>query len=388
MLKKSIYIIGSKGIPAKYGGFETFVEKLTEYNQDVNIQYHVACMKENSEKSNIFDSEFKYNNAKCFNIDVPNIGPAKAIYYDIKSLEYSINKAKENKDNEPIFYILACRIGPFINKYKKEIEKIGGKLYVNPDGHEWLREKWSYPVRKYWKLSEKLMVKYSDLLICDSLNIEKYILSDYEKYTPKTKYIAYGTDLENSKLKKDSDVVKEWFTDKKIEEMKYFLIVGRFVPENNYETIIKEFMKSKVNKELVIITNVEQNKFYNKLLKETNFIKDNRIKFVGTVYNQELLKYIRSNAFCYIHGHEVGGTNPSLLEAMAFTKLNLLLDVGFNREVGKENAIYFEKKESDLKNILNRIEDIEITTLNPKKEIETRYSWTSISNSYQDLFRR
>lgn len=387
MLKKNVYIIGSKGIPAKYGGFETFVEKLTEYNQDENIQYHVSCMSENSEKSGIFDREFNYNNAQCFNIDVPNIGPAKAIYYDIKSLEYSISVAKKNKDKEPIFYILACRIGPFINSYKKEIEKIGGKLYVNPDGHEWLREKWSYPVRKYWKLSEKLMVKYSDLLICDSLNIEKYILTDYEKYKPKTKYIAYGTDLENSKLKKDSDDVNEWFTEKKIEEMKYFLIVGRFVPENNYETIIKEFMKSKVNKELVIITNVEQNKFYNKLLKETNFTKDNRIKFVGTVYNQELLKYIRENAFCYIHGHEVGGTNPSLLEAMAFTKINLLLDVGFNREVGKENAIYFEKKDSDLKNIINKIEDIEITTLNPKKEIETRYSWESISNSYQNLFR-
>lgn len=164
MGKKNIYIIGSKGIPAKYGGFETFVEKLTEYKVDQNIHYIVACMVENSLKSGISDENFVYNNADCFNISVPNIGPAKAIYYDVAALNYSIELAKMNRDIKPIFYVLACRIGPFINHFKKKIEKIGGKLFVNPDGHEWLRAKWSYPVRRYWKYSENLMVKYADLL--------------------------------------------------------------------------------------------------------------------------------------------------------------------------------------------------------------------------------
>lgn len=119
--------------------------------------------------------------------------------------------------------------------------------------------------------------------------------------------------------------------------------MGRFVPENNYETMIREFMKSNSKKDFVLITNVEQNKFYDQLLKDTGFDKDPRVKFVGTVYDQELLKYIRENAFAYFHGHEVGGTNPSLLEALASTKLNLLLDVGFNREVGENGAIYWKK---------------------------------------------
>jgi len=154
--KKHIYIIGSKGIPAKYGGFETFVEKLTEKKTNDNIQYHVACMAENSLKSNIRDKEFIYNGADCFNIDVPNIGPAKAIYYDVKSLEFAIEKATINKDKNPIFYILACRIGPFIGSFKKKINKIGGELFVNPDGHEWLRAKWSYPVREYWKFKKHI----------------------------------------------------------------------------------------------------------------------------------------------------------------------------------------------------------------------------------------
>lgn len=385
-LKQHIYIIGSKGIPAKYGGFETFVEKLTENQVSDKIKYHIACMEENSLKSGVTDKHFIHNGADCFNIKVPDIGPAKAIYYDIAALNYAINLSIKQRDEDPIFYILACRIGPFIGSLKRKIEKIGGKLYVNPDGHEWLREKWSYPVRKYWKYSEKLMVKYSDLLICDSENIEKYIQKDYRQYSPKTTYIAYGTDLEKSKLQTDSTDVREWFEEKKVLEGQYYLVVGRFVPENNYETMIREFMKSDSKKDFVLITNVEQNKFYEKLRRETKFDKDERIKFVGTVYNQELLKYIRENAFAYIHGHEVGGTNPSLLESLAFTKINLLIDVGFNQEVGRDNARYFSKVENNLSSLINSIEIKLPEGMEPKKEIMNRYTWDKINNLYENLF--
>ncbi|MDQ8765988.1 DUF1972 domain-containing protein, partial [Streptococcus ruminantium] len=151
-------------------------------------------------------------------------------------------------DVAPIFYVLACRIGPFIQYFKKEIEKIGGKLFVNPDGHEWLREKWSYPVRRYWKLSERLMVKHADLLVCDSKNIERYIQEDYKKYLPKTTYIAYGTDLSRSQFTPTDKEIIDWFQANNIKENGYYLVVGRFVPENNYETMIREFMKSNSKK--------------------------------------------------------------------------------------------------------------------------------------------
>lgn len=213
-MKKSVYIIGSKGIPAKYGGFETFVEKLTEYQQDSSIQYYVACMRENSAKSGITDDQFKHNGAICFNIDVPNIGPARAIAYDIAAVNRAIEIAKANRDEAPIFYILACRIGPFIAGLKKKIKAIGGSLFVNPDGHEWLRSKWSFPVRKYWKYSEQLMVKHADLLVCDSKNIEKYIREDYKQYRPKTTYIAYGTDTSKSVLKPEDEKVRSWVSGK------------------------------------------------------------------------------------------------------------------------------------------------------------------------------
>ena len=389
-MKQSVYIIGSKGIPAKYGGFETFVEKLTEYQKDSNIQYYVACMRENSAKSDITDDQFEYNGAVCFNIDVPNIGPARAIAYDIAAVNKAIELAKENKDEAPIFYILACRIGPFISKIKKKIQDIGGTLLVNPDGHEWLRAKWSLPVRKYWKYSEKFMVKHADLLVCDSKNIEKYIQEDYKQYQPKTTYIAYGTDTASSSLKAEDAKVRDWYQEKGISENGYYLVVGRFVPENNYEAMIREFIKSKSKKDFVLITNVEQNKFYDQLLQDTGFDKDPRVKFVGTVYDQELLKYIRENAFAYFHGHEVGGTNPSLLEALASTKLNLLLDVGFNREVGEQSAIYWKKDE--LSQVIEKVEQFDAKMIDEldrqsNQRIADAFTWEKIVTDYEKLFK-
>lgn len=388
--KKHVYIIGSKGIPAKYGGFETFVEKLTEYQVDQNIQYHVACMTENSAKSGITDKHFEHNGAKCFNIDVPNVGPARAIYYDIAALKYAIQLAKNNDNHQPIFYVLACRIGPFVGKLRKQIAKLDGKLFVNPDGHEWMRAKWSYPVRRYWKYSEHLMVKHADLLICDSKTIEKYIHEDYRQYNPKTTYIAYGTDLERSKLNKSSPEVLQWYKEKKIQSGNYYLVVGRFVPENNYETMIREFMKSDCKKDLVLITNIERNKFYDKLRNETHFDQDPRIKFVGTVYDQELLRYIRENAFAYLHGHEVGGTNPSLLEALASTKINLLLNVGFNREVGGKSVFYWDKRKDNLCTLIDEIKSNsdELLFENPRSKMNNFFRWEKINDEYEILFKK
>lgn len=250
---KDVFIVGSKGIPANYGGFETFVDNLVTRQVNPKIKYHVSCM--------TFDKSVKqydYNGAECQEIYVPNIGGSKAILYDLRSLDWALDTIKERNLTDGIVYILACRIGPFLHKYIKKFHNHGFKVWVNPDGHEWKRARWSVPVRKYWKVSEKLMVKNADFLICDSKSIEEYIHEDYRKYNPQTTFIAYGADITPSILKKDDKKVVDWFNKHDVKLNEYFLIVGRFVPENNYETMIKEFMKSKVNKDLVIITNVEK----------------------------------------------------------------------------------------------------------------------------------
>lgn len=379
---KDIFIIGSKGIPSNYGGFETFVDEMVSRKKNKKIKYYVACMNSNK--------DYNYNDARCFNVKVPNIGPAKAVYYDIKALKEIINYIKQNNLKNGIVYVLACRIGPFFNRYVKKLHKLNFKIYVNPDGHEWKRAKWNFAIKKYWKISEKLMVKHADLLICDSINIEKYIKEDYKKYNPKTTFIAYGADTTKSNLKNNSNELIDWYNKFNLQSKQYYLIVGRFVPENNYETIIREFMKSKTKKDLVIITNYEKNNFYEQLRQETNFEKDSRIKFVGTVYEKNLIKKIRENAYGYFHGHEVGGTNPSLLEALASTGLNILLDVGFNKEVAENGAVYFNKKAGNLSKLINKLEkmtDKEKNELskNAKKRIEEKYSWDYIVKEYEDI---
>ena len=362
---QDVFIIGAKGI-GNYGGYETFLRKLIETDKnDKEIKYHIAC-KFNGQGAmdesklpgaqTIDDHHFVYYNADCFKINIlEKLGPAQAIYYDIVAFKECIRQIKEQGIKNPIVYVLA---------------------------------KWSKPVRKYWKISEAGMVKNADLLVCDSLNIEKYIKATYAKYNPDTTFIAYGADITKAKLNSNSTKVREWYTKYNVKENDYFLVVGRFVPENNYATMI---MRSKVQKDLVLITNVEHNKFYDELKKETHFDTDSRIKFVGTVYDAELLKYIRENAFGYLHGHSVGGTNPSLLEALGTTKLNLLYDVGFNREVGQNSALYWNKDNFNLAHLLENTVSMSEAKINKLDDLSTKriinaYSWELIVNRYRSIF--
>lgn len=394
-----IFIVGSKSLGA-YGGYETFVNKLTEYHQNNDkIKYHVAC-KANGDGcmdetklehvTKISDTEFTYHNAHCFKIHVPKIGPAQAIYYDVAALNQCCKYIEHNHIENPIVYILACRIGPFAKHFQNKIHKLCGKVFVNPDGHEWMRAKWSAPIRKYWKISEQMMIKHCDLAICDSKNIEKYIQESYKKYNPKTTFIAYGAETRKSILADDAPELLNWYSEKALSKKSYYLVVGRFVPENNYETMIREFMKSHSEKDFAIITNVNE-KFLDELESKVHFRSDKRIKFVGTVYDQELLMKIRENAYGYFHGHEVGGTNPSLLEALGSTDLNLLLDVGFNREVAEDSAVYWNKVDGNLAKLIENADEMQDDYVlelakKAKKRVNKAYSWSFISEEYEKVF--
>jgi len=399
-----VYCVGAKSLGA-YGGYETFIYKLTEYHQNNNnIKYHVACkangdgsMDETKlDKVNLInDHEFVFHNAHCFKIEVPQIGPAQAIYYDVAALKACCSHIKKNKISHPIVYIMACRIGPFARFFFNEIHKLGGVVYLNPDGHEWMREKWSAPVRKYWKISEQMMIKYCDLAICDSINIEKYIHKSYDgkgikKRDPKTTYIAYGADLTLSKLSDDDKELVDWYENKGLKKKEYYLVVGRFVPENSFEVMIREFMKSKSKKNFAIITNVND-KFLEELERKLHFKKDPRIKFVGTVYDQELLKKIRENAYAYFHGHTVGGTNPSLIEALGSTDLNLLVDVGFNREVAEDCALYWSREENNLAALIDEADKMNEENIlelgrKAKERVAKEYTWEKICEQYLQTF--
>ena len=387
-----VFLVGAKSLGA-YGGYETFIDKLTEYHQsNPDIKYHVVTKAKGQGAGGpdgaVWNCDrYTYHNADCFQIKIPEcLGSAQAIYYDCKALGRCVEIIKEEGIEHPIVYVMACRIGPFFNHYVKKIHRLGGRVFLNPDGHEWKRAKWSKLVRAYWKKSEELMVKHSDLIICDSINIEKYIRESYG--VKNTTFIAYGAETRKSVGAEDRYEV--WLKEKGLRDSEFYLVVGRFVPENNYETMIREFMKSKTDKDFAIITNVNDG-FLAELEQKLGFRKDKRIKFVGTVYDRELLMKIRENAYGYFHGHEVGGTNPSLLEALSSTDLNLPIAVSFNKEVCEDAAVYWSKQDGDLAGIINKAdkmseEEIRQLGRKAKRRIKEAYSWEHIAQLYEDVF--
>ncbi|TCD46518.1 glycosyltransferase family 1 protein [Streptococcus sp. X16XC17] len=379
---KHIFIIGSRGLPAQYGGFETFVEQLVSHQVSNHIRYHVACLSDTSHHQHT-----TYKGADCFTINPPKLGPARVIAYDMMAISYALELIKKEAIAQPIFYILGNTIGAFIAPFAKKIHAVGGKLFVNPDGLEWKRAKWSKPVQTYLKHSEKVVTQYADLVIADNEGIKSYIQKAYP--WSKTIFIAYGTDLSPTNLHQESPQVRDFFAKWNLKEKGYYLIIGRFVPENNYETIIREFMRSQTRRDLVIVCNHKGSAYFETLKEATGFEKDERIKFVGTVYDQNLLKYLRQETRAYVHGHEVGGTNPSLLEALAQTNENLILGVDFNKKVALDAVHYWDKASGSLSTLIDKVDQQEERLdlgQKAKTHMQGRYTWEEIVRQYEDLF--
>ena len=377
-----VFIIGSRGLPAQYGGFETFVDQLVSRQVSPDIQYHVACLSTDQAYQH-----FDYKGVDCFTIKAPKLGPARVIAYDMMAINYALRVFKKQGIEQPVFYVLGNTIGAFVAPFARKIHKIGGRFYINPDGLEWKRAKWAKPIQAYLKYSEKIMTRHADLVISDNPGIESYIKEAYP--WSKTTYIAYGTDLSPTSLTSQDSKVRELYQKWQTQEKNYYLILGRFVPENNYETAIREFMASSTKRDLVIICNHEGNPYFEELRARTGFDQDPRVKFVGTVYDQDLLKYIRKEAFAYIHGHEVGGTNPGLLEALAHTDLNLVLGVSFNQTVAKDTAHYWTKETGNLAHLINQVDSLEDVSewgQRAKANMKQNFTWEKIVGEYEELF--
>ena len=392
-----VYIIGAKSI-GLYGGYETFVMNLLQQHRDnQNLVYHIATKANGQGHMDlgkmpgavlVNDEEFTYYNAHCFMINVPEwVGAAQAIFYDLRALEWACRNIEKNHFNHAVVYILASRIGPFERRYANRIRKAGGRVFQNPDGHEKKKKKWSAPIRMYWKLSEMYSVKYADVVVCDSRKIEEYIKEEYYAFSPTTVFIPYGSDVTPAVLADGDKKYTDWLTSHDLVDRKFVISVGRFVQENNYDIMIREFMRSKIDMDYAIIT-TENEKYADEIQQKYNYRSDSRIKFVGTVYDAELLAKIRENAVAYIHGHEVGGTNPSLLESMGKTKINLLYDVCFNREVAEDAALYWIKEEGNLAGLLDEIESVDAERLGrkAKERMSKVYSWKTVANTYEKVY--
>lgn len=391
MDKRNVYILGSKGIPAAYGGFETFVERLTAGKVSEKLHYYVSCQKYADEYAALKGECYEHNGATCFPIKVPKIDAFKSVYCDAVSLRWAIRHIRRNHVEAPVIFICTCRIGPYLKLKKRLLRRLHVTLIVNPDGHEWLRAKWSAPIKKYWRYSEKLCIKSADFVVCDSKSIENYIKKEYAAFGPKTTFIAYGSEMERSTLSDTEGAMNEWLLRMQAQPGDYYLNIGRLVPENNYETILKEFMQSRTKHKLIIVTNIKDNKYYEELREKLGFERDERIRFCDAIYDAQLIQKIKDDAFAYIHGHSVGGTNPSLLEALSSVPVNLLYECGFNREVGEDAALYWTLEEGSLAGLLERADVLspeERSEMERKAQARIRehYAWQQVCADYEDVF--
>ena len=360
MNKKEVAIIGTAGLPANYGGFETMTDFLTKFKRD-EFQFFVFCGKTPKEKQ-----LQEYNGAKLIYLPF-NANGSQSIVYDI----VSICKSWFKYDTLIILGTPGCIILPILKVFKKT------KTIINFGGLEWKRDKWNYFIRKYLKFTERIAIKYSSYVVADNQSFCNYIK---EEYNISSELIEYGGD-HVSNLKPTSVLKKTY----KFLNDSYYVSVSRAQHDNNLHLLLEAFSKTP-DKNLVLVSNWDKFDYGIQLKKKySNF--DN-IYIIDAIYDLSILDVIRSNAKAYIHSHTYCGTAPSLVEAMNLGLPIISFSVDTNFKTTENKAKYFTTS-NDLIEVLNNSNDSEIIDLgNTMKEIaKRRYSWDVISNKYSKLIK-
>ena len=359
-MKKKVAIIGTVGLPAKYGGFETLAEHVVK-NKGEDFDFLVYCSKKEHPKGYLYyrAAELKYLPLKANGV--------QSIPYDIWSILDSLRKA----DNLLILGVSGCIALPFVKLISQN------KVVVNIDGLEWKREKWGKLAKRFLRFSEKVAVKYADVVIADNKVIQDHIKNSYGK---KAELITYGADHT-----KPQDISYETLKGLPFLKEPYAFKVCRIEPENNIELILEAFCQFK-NLNLVIVGNWEANEFAKKM--KSKFQHFPNLFLLNPIYNQQKLNEIRSNCYLYIHGHSAGGTNPSLVEAMYLKLPVLAYGINYNRETTQNKALYFEDKESLIDSLSNlREEELKLIAISMRSIAIEDYTWEKVATQYAKLLK-
>lgn len=362
-------IIGSRGIPANYGGFETFAEEIA-VNLVKNHLYGVTVVCDADQKETNKDMS-EYKGVKLLYSKYSKSKNAILFYYD------SIQMTAEQND-----IVYSC--GPAGGMFGFFVHKYGHLLVTNPDGLNWKRAKWNKVVQTGFRTFEYLATKFSDYIACDSYGIEKHIQESY--HTDKTFVAEYGA-YPNTYIGKEDQETDAILKKYGVKKNAYHLVVSRLEPENHVHVIIEGYVKEKRKYPLLIVGNIKETKYIDRLKELAN----DDVLFVGGIYDKKELEIVRANALDYLHGHSVGGTNPSLLEAMASKNLCICHDNVFNREVVGENGLFF-KNEEDVSHDIQAVESDknEFDTMREGvfQKILSYYTWEAIAAKYDTAFRK
>lgn len=358
-----IAILGTRGIPACYGGFETFAEKLAIGLTERGVDVTVFCETGEAPAPEVFQG------VKLRYVSAPLLGPLQTILFDLKCL-WAVRKGYD------VVYMLGYGAAPFCL-----IPRLwGSEVWINPDGLEWARSKWGAVAKAYFRLMEWSSLHVANRIIADADAIASSLASRHGELSACT-MIPYGCEV----IETPPSVapLSVWG----LQPSDYYLVVCRLEPENHVLEILQAFQKSHSNKKLIVLGNHLAGTSYVAQLCE---VQDPRIKMIGTVFDSAKLTCLRYYSFAYMHGHSVGGTNPSLLEAMGCGNLILAHDNPFNRETLGSCGCFFDSVTA-LEQIINSIEQKPTELAQFREAARARalanYSWSDIISQYASLLK-
>lgn len=357
---KKVVIIGTHGVPANYGGFETLTENLIEKKSSKDVQYTVFC------SARVYKQRLNsYKNAQLVYVPCFNPFGVQSVPYDILSLIMTLWRYD-------VVLILGTPGCTFLPLYKLLCR---ARLIVNIDGLEHRRDKWGRFAKKVWLVSEKIAVNYADTVVVDNKAIQKYVSDEYGQSSV---LITYGADhvLRNIPMSRQSDILQSY----SLEARKYHCALCRIEPENNCHEILKAFEKSE--ERLVFIGNWDKSSYGQELYKK--YLDKANITLLKAVYDHDILYTLRGNCKSYIHGHSAGGTNPSLVEAMIQGLSIIAFDCVFNRYTTDNDANYFSNAEELTCLISGQFGNNNGDKM--RQIAEKEYSWSKIVGQYEALY--
>ena len=353
-----IAIIGSRGIPNRYGGFEQLAEELS-----------VGLMQKGYSVTVYNSHHHEYRDNDYHGVEIVHCYDGESLMGSAGQFIYDLNCIRDaRKRGFDILLFLGYTSSSVWHRWfpRKAV------IISNMDGLEWKRSKYSGPVKYFLKYAERLAVKNSDLLVADSPVIRDYLA---DKYKVECNYIPYGARIAEDPQESELDLIG-------CRARNYFMLMARMEPENNIEMILEGFHQSTSEKEFIVVGN-SANSYGRYLVKK--FGIDKRIKFAGAIYEANINHALRSFCSLYFHGHSVGGTNPSLLEAMAGGALIGAHDNAFNRAVLEEDAFYFDST-GRVREIIDSFRENPGMTARNRERIQARYNWPMVIEKYAELF--
>lgn len=361
-----VAIIGTRGYPYVYSGYETFVKEMGERLVTRGIELTVYCHKP------LFDKRPKTVNGIHL-VYIPCI-ETKNLSQLTNSFLSMIHVCFSKAD---VVFVVNSANGPL-----GLLPRLFGKpSIINVDGLEWLRPKWKGLGSVYYRIASKLATKLYDQVVTDSEEMQKIYL---EEFNAPSKMIAYGA---NPRLSSDETLIEQW----DLERESYFLIVGRLIPDNNSDLIVEGFVKSDSKRKMVIVGDVP---YHDNFAQRMKNISDERLIFTGYVRNQDVLAALYHNCYAYFHGHEYGGTNPAMLKALGYGCAILALNTRFNQEMLQEGKYgwYFEKNVDSITSIVELAETVphKMKSLRESSRdgLVQKYNWDFVTDEYEALFKR